>query len=76
MHHDIEDIVNIVDGRESIGEEVQRTELSLRQFLMNEFDDLLADSVFVEQISFHLGSHEHLFRKDIVLTRMRKIAGL
>lgn len=76
MHHDIEDIVNIIDGRESIGEEVQRTESSLRQFLMNEFDDLLADSVFVEQISFHLGSHEHQFRKDIVLTRMRKIAGL
>ena len=76
LHHDIEDIVNIIDGRESIVEEVQTTEPLLHQFLMDEFDDLLADSVFVEQISYHLGSHEHLFRKDIVLSRMRKIAGL
>lgn len=76
VHHDIEDIVNIIDGRESIVEEVLATEPLLRQFLMEEFDDLLADSIFVERISYHLGSHEHIFRKEIVLSRMRKIAGL
>ena len=76
LHHDIEDIVTLVDGRASLHAEVQSAEPDVREFLMDEFDLLLADTTFVERMSWHLSPQDQHGRKDIVLGRMREIAGL
>ena len=76
LHHDIEDIVSVVDGREGIVDEVQQAETAVKTFLMEEFDDLLADHTFLDRIAGHIAARESETRKALVLERMRKIAGL
>jgi hypothetical protein len=41
-HHDLEDIINLVDGRPEIVEEMNGAEAELREFVRGELDDLLA----------------------------------
>lgn len=76
LHHDIEDIVTLVDGRESIVDEVLAADDEVRDFLREEFDNLLADPVFTDRMSWHLAPNDQRGRKEIILARMRKIAGL
>lgn len=44
--HDIEDLINIFNGREEIVLEIQAAEGELRQFIINELEKLLDDSNF------------------------------
>lgn len=76
LHHDMEDIVNLIDGRNTIVEEVGEASKQVRDFLTDEFDALLSDPAFLELMSWHLAPQEQQIRKDIVLGRMRKILGL
>lgn len=76
MHHDMEDIVNVVDGRDALVEEIQDASPEAQEFLVDECDALLADPNFVDRISWHLAPHQQDGRRDIVLERMRRIAGL
>lgn len=76
LHHDMEDIVNVLDGRDSIVHEAATTPSEVQDFLMDEFDALLSDPTFVDRISWHLPPHEQGSRRTIVLERMRRIAGL
>jgi predicted nucleotidyltransferase len=74
--HDIEDIVNLVDGRPELADEVGSASNDVRSYLREEFDDLLA-STFVDFIGWHLGRQpEEQARTEIVIQRMRVIAGL
>ena len=74
--HDIEDIVNLIDGRPEIADEVRSAEVEVRSYLREEFDDLLA-SRFIDVISWHLGPQpEDQSRTATVIQRMRAIAGL
>lgn len=76
-HHDIEDIVNIVDGRAELAEEIKASEDSVREYIMQEFDDLLADQEFTERLPWHLNTDEaNQLRAPMVLGRFRQIAGL
>jgi predicted nucleotidyltransferase len=76
LHHDMEDIVNLVDGRDTIVDEVTTASQDAQDFLADEFDALLSDPTFVEHMSWHLAPYEQQARKDIVLERMRRIAGI
>lgn len=76
LHHDMEDIVNLIDGRATIVEEASSARSEVREFLLDEFDALLSDPTFVERISWHLAPQEQESRRAIVLERMRRIAGL
>jgi hypothetical protein len=76
LHHDMEDIVNVVDGRNTLLEEVQGASSEAQDFIADEFDALLADPNFVDRIIWHLAPHEQHSRKDLVIDRMRGIAGL
>jgi predicted nucleotidyltransferase len=76
LHHDMEDIVTVIDGRESIVDEVLGCPASLREFLLEEFDVLLADSQFVDRMTWLLPPDNLQARHEIVLARMKKIAGL
>jgi len=74
--HDIEDIVNLVDGRAEIVDEVALARIEVRTYLKEEFDDLLA-STFVDVIGWHLGPDPvEQTRIEIVIQRMRNIAGI
>jgi predicted nucleotidyltransferase len=76
-HHDIEDIVNIVDGRPEFVAEVAEADASVQEFLRDEFDDLLASVEFAEKLSWHLpGDAASQARSSLVIGRMRNIAGL
>lgn len=76
-HHDIEDVVNLIDGRPEIVDEVSQGDGEVREYLMAEFDDLLADPTFSDKLTWHLGpSQFDQARTSIVIERMRKVAGL
>jgi hypothetical protein len=76
LHHDIEDIVNLINGRETICDEIAGAGDDVRTFLMDEFDTLLGNASFVELISWHLHPTDQDQRLEIVLNRMRSIAGV
>lgn len=73
--HDLEDIVNVIDGRPSIGEEVQNHSEPLRKYLRDEFEDLLSIPAFLDSIPGHIRPMDQ-GRIPIILHRMRGIAGL
>lgn len=73
LHHDMEDILNVVDGREELFDEVQAGSAEVREFLQAEFDDLLSDSTFIDQLSWQVTPAA---RVEVVLRRLRSLAGL
>jgi predicted nucleotidyltransferase len=74
--HDIEDIVNLIDGRPELTDEIGSATNEVRNYLREEFDDLLG-SPFVDVITWHLGPQpEDQARAEIVIQRMRVVAGL
>ena len=76
LHHDMEDIVTVIDGRESIVAEVLACHANVRNFLVDEIDALLADSQFVDRITWLLPPDNLAARFEVVMDRMRRIAGL
>lgn len=77
LHHDIEDILNIVDGRPELVEEVLAAPQEVREFIEEEIDDLLAKEEFTEVLPWHLQPLlTEQARTQIVLERLRRLAGL
>lgn len=77
LHHDMEDIVNVVDGREELLNEVKVSSDDLQEYLREEFDELLSDESFVEQLSGHFaGDGASQARVPVVLSRLRGLAGI
>lgn len=76
-HHDIEDIINLIDGRPELINEIRQAPESLNQYIENEIDDLLANKTFVDSIPMHLSSDAaEQERRPIILERLREIARL
>lgn len=76
LHHDMEDIVTVVDGRDTVVDEVLSCAPHVRAFLIDEFDALLADTQFTDRLTWLLPPENQSARLEIVFMRMRKIAGL
>ena len=77
LHHDIEDIINLVDGRPELLIEIQEAPSNLREYIEDEIDYFLADKTFVDTIQMHLHpTKEEQERRSIILDRLVKIAGL
>lgn len=75
--HDMEDIVNLVDGRPEITQEVRDSDSELRAYLAEEVDGLLGEPRFTEVLPWHLGPNDiEQARVEIVIERFRRIAGL
>lgn len=76
-HHDLEDIINLVDGRPEIVEEMNGAEAELREFVQGELDDLLANELFTETIPMHFHPDQvNQARVPVVLERLRHLAGI
>ena len=72
LHHDMEDIVNLVDGRPEVFNELRETYQQIRDFVEQEIDDLLADAKFIDCIPMHLGPSQYKqSRVQIVIERLR-----
>lgn len=77
FHHDIEDIINLVDGRPELADDVRGAPQSLREFIEQEIDDLLGDRGFIDSIPGHLiPIQAEQSRAPILIERLRRIAGL
>lgn len=72
LHHDMEDILNVVDGREELLAELDAAPLEVREFIRDEMDGYLADEGFVDQLEWVFPQG----RSAVVLLRLRKLAGL
>jgi predicted nucleotidyltransferase len=53
-HHDIEDVIAVIDGRPAIEKEVESASPEIRDFLAREFARLLTNEAFVESLPGHL----------------------
>jgi predicted nucleotidyltransferase len=71
-HHDMEDILNIVDGRSELETELRAMGGEVMEYLIDEIDELLADSSFTDAIEWQFPDG----RATIVITRLRSIAGI
>ncbi|ESS71861.1 hypothetical protein MGMO_86c00210 [Methyloglobulus morosus KoM1] len=75
--HDIEDIVNVIDGRQELVFEINQAGESAKKYLAEEIDDLLAIPDFVNKLSWHLhGDINSQSRVSYVISQLRSIAGL
>lgn len=76
-HHDMEDIITIVNGRPEIVDEVRNAEDDVREFLRGEIEDLIFDAQFIDQLPWLFNPDENSqARVPTVLERLRKLAGL
>lgn len=72
LHHDMEDILNVVDGREELLSELASAPKDVREFIREETDGYLADESFVDQLEWIFPQG----RSEVVLLRLRQLAGL
>lgn len=76
-HHDIEDIINILDGRTELAEDFQRIDNELKVYLQEEFENLISDPAFIEHIPWHMHPDEaNQARSTLVIRRLRNLVGL
>jgi hypothetical protein len=76
-HHDLEDVVVLVDGRSSLLDEVTATSKDLRNFIGAEIGWLLSLPEFVESLAGHLpGDAASQARLPLLLARLEGFAAL
>lgn len=73
FHHDLEDILVVVDGRPELVDELQAAPEDLRMFVAGEFAALLIQDDFEETV---LGFCRSDARSEVVTGRMRRMASL
>jgi predicted nucleotidyltransferase len=74
---DMEDIIAVVDGRSELVEEILASDAEIRDYIADEFDNLLGNERFVETLGWHLASDSaNQARDSEIIARMRAIAGI
>lgn len=68
--HDLEDVLNVVDGREQLAEEMAGAPEALRVFVARTFADLLAQADFLNVLPGLIAEPE---RAGVVLARLREM---
>lgn len=74
--HDLEDIVNVMDGRDQILDEVVHAPAELRKYLAAKCNELLTTVNFADYLPGHLQDDSSGERTDSVLERLHAIASL
>jgi predicted nucleotidyltransferase len=72
MHHDMEDVLTVVDGREELLAELASAPVEVRDFIQDEMDGYLADQTFVDQLEWVFPDG----RAELLIKRLRRLAGL
>jgi predicted nucleotidyltransferase len=77
MSHDMEDIINVIDGRPEITQEVAQQRGAVAAYLKLEIDELISDDLFLQSLPAHfLPNSFEQQRVPLLLGRLREIAGL
>jgi len=75
-HHDIEDVITLVDGRPELIREVRESPEELRSFIAEEIDSMLSQTTFTDAIPWLLKPDaSEQARAPIILERLRTLAG-
>ncbi len=75
--HDLEDVVSVVDGRETLGAEVRDAEVDLSEYVRREAAKLLGNGSFIDALpGFLLPDAASQSRIGIVLGRLRDLASI
>lgn len=77
MSHDLEDIITVIDGRDSVVEEIAAAPVEVRRYLADWFSRLLRDADFQDALPGYLpgllGARQ---RVPLILQRLGAISGL
>lgn len=71
FHHDMEDVLNVVDGRTELHGEIQAVGGEAMAYIAEELDTLLAEEAFIDAVEWQFPEG----RAAIVISRLRAIAG-
>lgn len=72
--HDLEDLINVVDGRETLASEVHAENAALREYLRTEVSGLLATPQFLDALPGHLRPDPtSQARVRVVLQRLQEL---
>lgn len=75
--HDMEDIINIINGRVEILEDIKNSEPDLKDFIIKSFQEFLENELFLDALPGHLlPDQASQGRRSIVLERIKKITEL
>ena len=75
--HDMEDIINFINGRVEILEDIENSEPDLKTFIIKSLQGFLEDELFLEALPGHLlPDKASQGRRSIILERIKKIVGL
>ena len=72
-HHDMEDIITLVNGRIELADEIKASDPELKDYVQEELETFFGMSAFSDMIPGHLRPNEN--RTEIVMGRLRKIIG-
>jgi hypothetical protein len=74
VSHDMEDIINLINGRVEIIEDIQTSKADLKEFIINSLQGFLDDELFLEALPGHLlPDQASQGRRSIILDRIKKI---
>jgi predicted nucleotidyltransferase len=74
--HDLEDIINVIDGRQGLVDEISSATQDLREYLRSRFLDLLAAPNFIDLLPGMIFPDEsHAERTQLVAAKIRLLAG-
>ncbi len=77
VSHDLEDIINLINGRAELLEEIENSETDLKEFIINSFQGFLNEELFLEALPGHLlPDQASQDRRSIILERIKKITEL
>jgi hypothetical protein len=72
--HDMEDIINFINGRVEILEDIKNSEPDLKDFIIKSLQGFLEDELFLEALPGHLlPDQASQGRRSIILERIKKI---
>jgi len=75
--HDMEDIINFINGRVEILEDIDNSEPDLKDFIIKSLQGFLEDELFLEALPGHLlPDQASQGRRSIILERIKKIVEL
>jgi hypothetical protein len=75
--HDMEDIINFINGRVEILEDIKNSEPDLKDFISKSLQGFLEDELFLEALPGHLlPDHASQSRRSIILERIKRIVEL
>jgi predicted nucleotidyltransferase len=77
VSHDMEDIINLINGRVEILEDTKNSEAELKEFIINSLQGFLDEELFLEALPGHLlPDQASQGRRSIILERIKKIVEL